>query len=70
MEKTEYCVFLGRTRRRWLPNVQSKRLYSEILDRLVSLKVTTHAMRCIDKAGGARPDNCSLYFSVFASALL
>ena len=43
----------ARTRRRWLPNVQGKRIYSEILGRLVDIKVTTHALRCIDKAGGA-----------------
>ena len=29
-----------------------KRLYSEILDRMVQLNVTTHALRCVDRAGG------------------
>ncbi|RZC74918.1 hypothetical protein C5167_050397 [Papaver somniferum] len=42
----------NRTRRTWKPNVQEKRLFSYILDRHVRVKVTTHALRCIDKAGG------------------
>lgn len=40
------------TRRCWKPNVQEKRLFSYILDRHIRVKVTTHALRCIDKAGG------------------
>lgn len=42
----------NRTRRTWKPNVQDKRLFSYILDRHIRIKVTTHALRCIDKAGG------------------
>ncbi|KAI3944790.1 hypothetical protein MKW92_046853 [Papaver armeniacum] len=42
----------NRTRRTWKPNVQEKQLFSYILDRHVRVKVTTHALRCIDKAGG------------------
>ncbi|KAL5071254.1 hypothetical protein RYX36_022141 [Vicia faba] len=42
----------NRTRRTWKPNVQDKRLFSYILDRHIRVKVTTHALRCIDKAGG------------------
>lgn len=42
----------NKTRRTWKPNVQEKRLFSYILDRHIRLKVTTHALRCIDKAGG------------------
>lgn len=42
----------NKTRRTWKPNVQDKRLFSYILDRHVRVKVTTHALRCIDKAGG------------------
>jgi large subunit ribosomal protein L28 len=42
----------NRSRRKWKPNVQSKKLYSEILDRHIPFKVTAHALRCIDKAGG------------------
>ena len=42
----------NKTRRTWKPNSHRKRLYSEVLDRLVSVNVTAHALRCIDKAGG------------------
>mgnify|MGYP006225167933 FL=1 len=42
----------NKTRRHWKPNSHRKRLYSEVLDRLVSVNVTAHALRCIDKAGG------------------
>jgi large subunit ribosomal protein L28 len=42
----------NRTRRTWKPNVQDKRLFSYVLDRHIRVKVTTHALRCIDKAGG------------------
>ncbi|KAL6524116.1 hypothetical protein OROMI_031211 [Orobanche minor] len=42
----------NKTRRNWKPNVQEKRLFSYILDRHIRMKVTTYALRCIDKAGG------------------
>ncbi|KAJ1427421.1 Ribosomal protein L28 [Sesbania bispinosa] len=42
----------NKTRRTWKPNVQDKRLFSYVLDRHIRVKVTTHALRCIDKAGG------------------
>ncbi|KAB2073203.1 hypothetical protein ERO13_A07G060900v2 [Gossypium hirsutum] len=42
----------NKSRRSWKPNVQEKRLFSYILDRQIRVKVTTHALRCIDKAGG------------------
>lgn len=35
-----------------MPNVQSKKLYSELLDSHFDLKVTTAVMRTIDKKGG------------------
>ncbi|CAO3643451.1 unnamed protein product [Cunninghamella blakesleeana] len=41
-----------KTRRNWLPNVQSKKLYSEALDCFFDLKVTTSVLRTIDKKGG------------------
>ena len=41
-----------RTRRMWKPNVQVKRIYSETLDEMIRLRVTTHVLRCIDKLGG------------------
>ncbi|KAM7265807.1 hypothetical protein ACFE04_003490 [Oxalis oulophora] len=42
----------NKSRRSWKPNVQEKRLFSYVLDRHIRVKVTTHALRCIDKAGG------------------
>ncbi|XP_002961246.2 uncharacterized protein LOC9642695 [Selaginella moellendorffii] len=42
----------NKTRRTWKPNVRLKRLYSFSLDRFIRVHVTTHALRCIDKAGG------------------
>ncbi|KAH6757616.1 hypothetical protein C2S51_038764 [Perilla frutescens var. frutescens] len=42
----------NKTKRNWKPNVQEKRLFSYILDRHIRVKVTTHALCCIDKAGG------------------
>ncbi|XP_044965477.1 uncharacterized protein LOC123425804 [Hordeum vulgare subsp. vulgare] len=42
----------NKSRRNWKPNVQEKRLFSYIHDRHIRVKVTTHALRCIDKAGG------------------
>mmetsp|Transcript_4172 Transcript_4172/g.8044 ORF Transcript_4172/g.8044 Transcript_4172/m.8044 type:complete len:210 (+) Transcript_4172:39-668(+) len=41
-----------KSRRSWKPNVQSKRLWSETLGQMVPFRVTTYALRCIDKAGG------------------
>ncbi|CAI9093464.1 OLC1v1028966C1 [Oldenlandia corymbosa var. corymbosa] len=42
----------NKTRRCWKPNVQDKKLFSYALDRQIRLKVTTHALRCIDRVGG------------------
>ncbi|KAG8904281.1 39S ribosomal protein L24, mitochondrial [Tulasnella sp. 403] len=41
-----------KTRRAWLPNVQTKRLYSETLGDTMKTKVTARALRTIDKYGG------------------
>ncbi|CAM9283427.1 unnamed protein product [Laminaria digitata] len=41
-----------KNRRTWKPNVQKKALYSEVLDDWVKFHLTTHALRCVDKAGG------------------
>ncbi|GAA5891262.1 hypothetical protein JCM5296_006880 [Sporobolomyces johnsonii] len=45
-------TFNNKTRRTWLPNVQLKNLWSEALGRKLKLKVTTGALRTIDKVGG------------------
>ncbi|KAF9622215.1 hypothetical protein IFM89_030073 [Coptis chinensis] len=42
----------NKSRRTWKPNIQDKRLFSYILDRHIQVKVSTHALKCIDKAGG------------------
>jgi large subunit ribosomal protein L28 len=40
------------TKRRFLPNLHSKTLYSAILGQRVSLKLTNNALRTIDKYNG------------------
>ena len=42
----------NRTRRRFLPNLQSTRMNSEVLNRQISLRVSTSAMRTVEKHGG------------------
>ena len=42
----------NRTRRRFLPNLQSTSMQSEILGRKVSLRVSPNAMRTVEKHGG------------------
>lgn len=41
-----------KTRRTWLPNIQSKRMPSDMLGKTLKLKVTTRAMRTIKKVRG------------------
>jgi large subunit ribosomal protein L28 len=41
-----------KTRRTWSPNIQSKRLYSNALQKFIRVKVSTRALRTIDKVGG------------------
>ena len=42
----------NRTRRRFLPNLQSASMQSEILGRKVKLRVSVSAMRTVEKHGG------------------
>ncbi|KXT16862.1 hypothetical protein AC579_6820 [Pseudocercospora musae] len=44
--------FKTKTRRRWNPNVVTKRLWSNALNRNVQIRVTTRVLRTIDKLGG------------------
>jgi large subunit ribosomal protein L28 len=44
--------WVKKTRRKWWPNVQEARLYSEGLKKTIELKVTTSVLRTIDKLGG------------------
>ncbi|KAL9581721.1 MAG: hypothetical protein Q9212_003724 [Teloschistes hypoglaucus] len=41
-----------KTRRKWSPNIHSKRLWSDSLGRHVRVKVATRVLRTIDKCGG------------------
>jgi len=43
---------LKKTKRKFLPNVFIKRVYSEILGTMIPFHLTTSALRSIDKAGG------------------
>ena len=42
----------NKTRRRFLPNIISRRLYSETLSKAVRLKIATSTLRTIEKRGG------------------
>ncbi|EPQ50548.1 hypothetical protein GLOTRDRAFT_141488 [Gloeophyllum trabeum ATCC 11539] len=42
----------NKTKRTWLPNVHTKRIFSEALGEKIKLKLTTKAMRTIKKYGG------------------
>lgn len=41
-----------KTRRKWLPNIKHKQIYSQTLGRMLRLKVSTRVLRTIDKVGG------------------
>lgn len=41
-----------KTRRKWRPNVQMKRLYSHALGRYIRVKVAARVLRTVDKCGG------------------
>ncbi len=41
-----------KTRRRFLPNLQDISVYSEVLDAQINLRMTTRALRTIEKNGG------------------
>ena len=43
---------MNHTRRRFLPNLQTTRLMSDILGEQVRMRVTTSALRTIEKKGG------------------
>lgn len=42
----------NKSRRSWKPNRQRRYLFSLGLDQSIQLDITTHALRCIDRAGG------------------
>ena len=43
---------MNKTRRRWLPNLQTVGIYSDTLKRSFSLRVSTHGLRTIAHKGG------------------
>ncbi len=42
----------NKTKRRFLPNLQDRQLYSETLGESIRLRITVNALRTIDKHGG------------------
>ena len=40
---------MNKTRRYWLPNIQTKRLFSRTLNEWIKVDLTARALRCIDK---------------------
>jgi large subunit ribosomal protein L28 len=42
----------NKTRRRFLPNIQSRRLFSEVLGETVRLRIAASTLRTIEKRGG------------------
>lgn len=42
----------NKTRRRYLPNIQSRRLYSETLKQSIRVRIATNTIRTIEKRGG------------------
>ena len=43
---------MNKTRRRWLPNLQTVGVYSDTLKRNFSLRVSAHGLRTIEHKGG------------------
>jgi len=41
-----------KTLRTWMPNIQTKHLYSEALQQKITLRVTARVLRTVDKYGG------------------
>ena len=50
--KLHDSISLSRTKRVWKPNIVRKTYYSEVLEQKMRFQFSTHALRCIDKAGG------------------
>jgi len=42
----------NKTRRRFMPNIQDTSLYSETLDRMISVRVSVAGLRTVDHKGG------------------
>lgn len=66
-----------KTRTRWMPNVRIKRFLIPELGQIVKMKLSTEAIRTIDKLGGisnalrrAKPENLSQQLGKIQRALL
>ena len=42
----------NKTRRRFMPNIQDTSLYSEVLNRMISVRVSVAGLRTVDHKGG------------------
>jgi large subunit ribosomal protein L28 len=42
----------NRTRRRFLPNLRARKLYSETLGESIRLRVSSHGLRTVERRGG------------------
>ena len=42
----------NRTRRKFLPNLQSVKLYSKILDKFIAMKICVRSLKTVEKNGG------------------
>ena len=42
----------NRTKRRFIPNLQNVKLYSEILQKYINLNITIRTMKTVEKNGG------------------
>jgi large subunit ribosomal protein L28 len=42
----------NKSKRRFLPNLQHQRLYSEVLGETIRLRVSIHALRTVERRGG------------------
>ena len=47
-----YIPKIDRTKRMFFPNLQKKKVYSEILGKHFRITLSTYVIRCIDKKGG------------------
>jgi large subunit ribosomal protein L28 len=45
----------NRTRRRFLPNLRARRLFSEVLGETIRLRIANNTLRTIEKVGGLDP---------------
>lgn len=52
MSGNNNCYSKKKTRRRFMPNLQTVAIYSEILEAPVNVRITSNGLRTIEKNGG------------------